>query len=382
LESGASVTVERFVGRSQSLTAGATGELYINRGATAWPMAKRKYSTMKRRKIEPSAQTLTFQFSVPPGTNQNFTLDTSQCASLVNRRFYRQGINWAVGGQKLIVQPSSGGNTNGLIICGKLPNTWIMANAWEKAMRSWNKMNREALAETESVRPRFLDFKIYADEIHHTAGYADNLLPVALGTGTPATPGEWEPAKVVIPTSTTGSGTSEFEAIAVGASFPGVGASGFNAVSLIEGYAASRGLPNIADPNTPDDAADVGPTATPENWMAAMFNEGTDQDSDVLENMITENNIAPYPFENDGVNLDTMYPGGANQLSGLQIHDYSQITNTSLSSTTRLKGGSFPCGLIRYNVSNTSDSEMFITLLLDMIPGDHRGYLCETMTEM
>jgi len=352
----------------------------ISPRSLGYAMAKRKYSS-KRSKIEPSAQTLTFQFSVPPDTNQNFTLDTSQCASLVNRRFYRQGINWAVGGQKLIVQPSAGGNTNGLIICGKLPNSWIMANSWEKAMRAWTKMNREALAETESVRPKFLDFKIYADAIHHSAGYANNLLPVALGTGTPATPGEWESAKIVVPTSG-GITTSEFEAIAVGASFPGVGASGFNAVSLIEGYAASRGLPNIADPNTPDDAADVGPTATPENWIAAMFNEGTGQDSDVLDNMITENNIAPYPFENDGVNTDTMYPGGANQLTGLQIHDYSQITNTSLSSTTRLKGGNFPCGLIRYNVTNTSDSEMFITLLLDMVPGSHRGYLCETMTEM
>jgi len=343
-------------------------------------MAKRKYSG-KRNKIEPSAQTLTFQFSVPPGANEDFTIDTSQCAALVNRRFYRQGLNWAIGGQKLIVQPTAGSNTNGLIICGKLPNTWVLSNSWEKSMRTWSKMNREALAETESVRPKFLDFKIYADAIHHTDGFGANLLPVALGTGAPASPGEWEPSKIVVPFGPASPGnTTDFELIAVGASYPGAGASGINAVSLIEGYAASRSLPEIRDPNVPDDARDAN-GSTPENWMAAIFNEGTDQDTEILGDMF-ENNKAPYPFENDSIHTDTMYPGGANQLSGLQIHDYSQITNTSLSSTTRLKGGNFPCGLIRYNVSNTGDSTMFITLMLDMVPGPHRGYLCESMTEM
>jgi hypothetical protein len=281
----------------------------------------------------------------------------------------------------LIVQPSAGDNTNGLVICGKLPNTWVMANAWEKSMRTWNRMNREALAENESVRPKFLDFKIYADEIHHTSGYASNLLPVALGTGAPAIAGEWEPSKIVFPDSSVPGTVKSMEMIAVGGNYPAAGASGLRAVSLIEGYANSRGLPNVLDPNTPDDADDSsGPF--PQNWMAAIFNDGTEQSEEVLDDLTAENNLAPYPFENDGASVDTMYPGGANQLSGLQIHDYSQITNTSLSSTTRLKGGNFPCGLIRYNVSNTGDSTMFITLMLDMVPGPHRGYLCESMTEM
>jgi hypothetical protein len=344
-------------------------------------MAKRKYSAKRRSKIEPSAQTLTFQMSVPPGTNEDFTLDLSQVASLVNRRFYRQGINWAVGGQKLIVQPSAGNNTNGLVICGKLPNTWVMANAWEKSMRMWNKMNREALAESESVRPKYLDFKIYADAIHHNDGYAANLLPVALGTGAPATPGEWISSKAVVPFGPASPGnTAEFEFVATGQNFPGVGASGLNAVSLIEGYAASRGLPYNPDPNTPADADDAD-GSTPENWMAAIFNEGTDQTSEIIEDMIFDNNQPPYPFEGDGVSLDTMYPGGANQLSGLQIHDVEYITGTTIGGTTRLKGGNFPCGLMRFDITNTGDQSNLV-LQIDLVPGNHRGYLCESMTEM
>ena len=168
--------------------------------------------------------------------------------------------------------------------------------------------------------------------------------------------------------------------IAVGASYPGNGASGLDALSLIEGYAASRGLPDVLSPNAPDDAASVNGGA-PQNWMAAIFNEGTDQDDLVLEDMITENNIAPYPFENDGVHIDTMYPGGANQLSGLQFHDQSAITPSTIGGHTFLKGGNFPCGLMRFTW-NPADATANLGIQIDLVPGNHRGYLCEPMTEM
>jgi len=337
-------------------------------------MAKRKYS--KRSKIEPAV--LTVPFVLPDGAAVS-TIDLSQVASLINRRFYRQGINWAVAGFKVIFP----GNATGSLSIAQLPNTWIMANSWEKSMRTWSKMNREALAETESVRPKFLDFKIYADSAHHTAGYGANLLPIDFA-GTPVTVGEWSASKASIPLVSPAGAfqpgeTVEREFIAVGASYPGVSAAtGFDALSLIEGYAASRGLPNIADPNTPSDAPDIG-GGTPENWMQAIFNEGTDQASDVLEDLTTENTIAPYPFENDGTHTDTMYPGGANQSPTLQYHDSAIISATTIGGVTTLKGGNFPCGLIR--IASVIDTKGTI-LQVNLVPGNHRGYLCESMTEM
>ena len=150
---------------------------------------------------------------------------------------------------------------------------------------------------------------------------------------------------------------------------------------MIEGYAASRGLPNIEDPNTPDDAADaVG--SVPENWMSALFNDGTTQTENVLVDMISENNIAPYPFENDGVNVDTMYPNGANQLTGLQVHDLELQTTTTIGGITRFKGGMFPCGLICLELSTLAGVVPEVLLQIDLVPGNHRGYLCEPMTEM
>ena len=336
-------------------------------------MAKRRY-TKKGNKIQPAVQTLYFAHNAPAGASTSY-IDLSQVASLVNRRFYRQGINWAVAGFKFL----STSNFAGSIGVHKLPNTWVMSNAWEKGFRAWQRMNNKALEEAESVRPKFLDFKVYADAEHHTAGVAGNLMPISLGGV--ATPGEWEMSKFVVPNTASTTGVaSNFEVIATGASYPGGGASTLNAVSLIEGYAASRGLPDVLDPNTPDDAADAD-GATPENFLSALFNEGTQQDDQVISDMIAENNIAPYPFENDGVNTDTMYPGGANQLTGLQVHDYEYVTATTVGGTSRIKGGNFPCGLIRIDTSSIGDVGGWV-LMIDLIPGEHRGYLCEPMTEM
>jgi len=332
-------------------------------------MAKRSYSR-KGSKIQPAAMTLTFNYDV--AANPNAFIDLSQVASLVNRRFYRQGINWAVAGFKVLTTGT------GQIQISKLPNTWVMSNSWEKGFRAWQKMNNEAISEAGSIRPKFLDFKVYADAAHHQLGSVANLLPVSSALGA-FVPGEWDYSTYEIPRSDAPGTSVSRDVVAVGPNLyttPSPVTGNF-AVSLIEGYAASRALPNIEDPNMPDDAASASGAAA-QNWMTALFNDGTTQDAEVIENLLTDNNIAPYPFENDGVNFDTMYPGGANQGPGLQIHDVELVTATTIGGTTRLKGGNFPCGLV--NIASSIEGQ--ITLQIDLVPGNHRGYLCEPMTEM
>jgi len=339
-------------------------------------MAKRKYS--KRSKIEPAVTNITVSLE----TGRNY-IDLSQVASLVNRRFYRQGINWAVAGFKIYKPTPTEAGASGIVI-SKLPNTWIMANSWTKSFKTWTRMNREALSETSSVRPKFLDFKVYMTEDHHSAGFGANVLPQTTD-GSIADPGEWEASKIYIPDTTTPGTVDTREMIAIGANFPGAGASGFNAVSLIEGYAASRGLPNVLDPNAPADA-DSASGIAPQNWMVALFNDGTTQDTAVLEDMIDENNTAPYPFENGPIQgavapapldyTDTQYPGGANQLNGLELVDTAYFNAGTNANTLRLKGDNFPCGLIEVIASEPCG------MIIDLIPGNHRGYMCEPMLEM
>lgn len=345
-------------------------------------MAKKNYSSNGRKmaKIEPSE--LTLNFSLGSATSE--FIDLSQCASLVNRRFYRQGINWAVKGFTLHNLTGSQGSCQ----ISKLPSTWVMSNAWEKGFRAWQRMNNEALEEAESTRPRFLDFKIYADVKHHELGYPANLLPFVFNSDTGATefyaPGEWQPSKIVIPVAAGAveGAINEREIIAVGGNYPGLGASTLNAVSLIEGYANSRALPHPEDPNVPDAMSDAS-NNTPENWISAAFNDGTARDSIVLSDMENENDIAPYPFEGATVGAvtftDTQYPGGANQASAMVLHDQLNVTGTTVSNSVRARGGQFPAGLIRIRKDATLDGAF---LQVHLVPGSHRGYLCEPMMDM
>ncbi len=339
-----------------------------------------------KSKIQPAVQTLSFVFQAQSDAKERRFIDLSQCASLMNRRFYRQGINWAVAGFKVLSYAPGGGAVAGQISISKLPNTWVMSNSWEKAFRSWQRMNKDAVddSEQESLSGKFLDFKIYADSDHHQLGFGNNLLPhssaTLAGTIQTAVAGEWIPSEIVVPLTNNPGSSNSFEIIAVGANYPGPSASsGLDAVSMIEGYSNSRALPSITDPNTPDDSADSA-GATPENWLVGMFNEGTTQDSAVIDH-ITDYDQPPYPYENDGTNLDTMYPGGANNLNTLEIHDQEFITSTTIGGTTVLKGGNFPCGLISIDTFGFQRDDALI-LQVNLVPGNHRGYLCEPMTEM
>lgn len=351
-------------------------------------MARRNNNKMTRgSKMEPAVTELRFNL---PALGAPSYVDLNQINSLVNRRFYRQGLVNAIQSIEVQFTPNvSGTPATGVVTISKMPSTWVFANSWQKSFAVWQRMNQEALEEVPSVRPRFLDFKIYADAEHHQLGYSSNMKPfsTSTGIGVPAL-GEWLASKASIPLVSPAGAflpgeTVEREFIGVGASYPGVGPSGFDALSLVEGYAASRGLPQIADPNAPSDSSDTG-GGTPENWMSAIFNEGTDQSADVLEDMVTENNTAPYPFENGptpagGIYTDTQYPGGANQFPGMQFHDRLLITTSTIGGSDTAIGGLFPCGLIRFDTSITGGTAQVI---IRLVPGTHRGLMAQSMLEM
>ena len=342
-------------------------------------MARRKARIPQGKKIQPAVKTLQFTFASGGGedgsTSRDDYIDLSQCASLVNRRFYRQGLNWAVAGFTII----SPQGVAGACVFKKIPDTWVSSNSWEKGFRTWMKMNNEALEQTESVKPKFLDFKVFMDAGHHDAGVGNNLLPVGEDM-LPATAGEWEYSKVYIPDTANPGTSDDRDIIWTGSNYPGVGASGSNAVSLIEGYAASRGLPDILDPNTPDDADSL--SGIPQNWFGALSNEGTTQDAKVVEDMISENNLAPYPFENDGVHTDTQYPGGANQLSGVETHDWAGVSATTIANTTKVAGTNFPGGLIKITNDLYPAASGYNVLLVHLVPGHHRGYMAQPMQDV
>ncbi len=299
--------------------------------------------------------------TVAGGSTGSFTMDLSQVASLINRRFYRQGINWAVAGFKVFTSPG----VSGQVSVKKLPNTWVTSNAWEKAFRAWNKQQMEAVDDSgsESGVARFRDFKIYADETHVTAGFGSNLLPLdgQLPVAQAYAPGEWEESLIVVPNvDGVTIAPAEYKLHMVG-----VNNNAGLSRGIIEGYADSRAYPQSPDPVSPV-------ISSGQNWLRDMFDVGNDN-SEITENATDRNDNLPYP--------QVDYPGGENQAPTLQVHDFSFITTSTIGGTTRLKGGNFPCGLMRVDWA-PSDTESNIRIQIDLVPGNHRGYLCEPMTEM
>ncbi len=339
-------------------------------------MARRKARIPQGKKLQPSVKTLAFNFQQGGEGGGIDYIDLSQCASLVNRRFYRQGLNWAVAGFTFI---TTGGSGN--IFIQKIPDTWVASNSWHKGFAAWDKMNSQALEEAESIKPKFNDFKVYMDAGHHTAGVGANLIPID-EAGNPYTLGTWDMSSFRIPVGVAAPGdTTDREIIWTGPNYPGIApGSGLNAVSLIEGYAASRGLPDILDPNTPNDA-DSATGTLPENWISATFSDGTEQDSAVLSDLQTENEKAPYPFEGDGLHFDTQYPGGANQAPGIEIHDVVGVSATTVGNVTKMAGGNFQGGLIKVfnNLTGGAGNQI---LLVHLVPGMHRGYMCQKMQDV
>ena len=301
--------------------------------------------------------------TVAAGATGEFTADLSQICSLVNRRFYRQGLNWAVAGIKVVTADTGG------VAVQKLPNTWVTSNAWEKAFRAWNKQQMDAIDEAgaESAVAAFRDFKIHADVTHVAAGYAANLLPYdgQLPVPQPYAAGEWEPSQIVIPNIIADASGTTIDPQESLLHMVGVNNNGGLSRGIIEGYADSRAFPQSPDPVSPDINSN-------NNWLRQMFDVGNDN-QDIIDNATNRNDNLPYPQVN--------YPGGEVQAPSLQTHDSSLASATTIGGTTRLKGGNFPCGLMRFIwAPNTVTSGIVIEI--DLVPGHHRGYLCEPMTEM
>jgi len=318
-------------------------------------MARRKSTSGS--KIQPAPMTLTF--ATPDTAGGRYYIDLSQAASIANRRFYRQGINWAVAGIKVISSKA------GTFSVGKLPNTWVLSNAWEKMFRAWQRQQREVLEDgsQQSVRAKFNDFKIFADDQHLASGVSNNLLPVSY-SGAVVNPGEWEISQIVIPNYGTPGNNYEPYIIAVGDDVPGTG----GAISMIKAYQNSRGVPQSPDPTVP------GAVLSTDNYLNLMFDVG-DNNTDVLANVVGKNDNLPYDQDD--------YPGGAVEMPGLEWHDIVTLYESNATNgvgTQRVKGGNFPCGLIA--IDWTPEDGANVVLQIDLIPGNHRGYLCESMTEM
>ena len=326
---------------------------------------RRSNGKMKRRKLEPAVM----QFSIVVPTGESY-VDLSLCASIANRRGYKQECsNWAVG-QFEVFQGAGAGT--GTLNVQKLPETWVYHNAYTKTKALWEKMNDQVLDNEEGIEGKWSDFKIYMDEpmtllqIQDTANPTGRILtPQTVVGGTSvftqadfsaAAPprADWSWSQLTIPNAGGSGITQSYTLHAVGA----------NAVAskgMITGYADSRARPQDIDPNVP---------AT-QGWMTELFDVG--EQLDELRDIIEEDNDRPPYALGPAGSSSEFYPGGSQEQPGLQMHSFCNFTGTTVSGKNSIMGGVFQQGLIKF--TNSTDSNL--SVIIHMVPGSHRGYMVE-----
>lgn len=326
-------------------------------------------------KIDPAVHTLTFA----AGAGGTTYIDLSLAASIANRRFYRQGLNWAVSGMSFF---ASGLAQTFTVL--KLPDTWVSYNAWQKGFALWREMNDQVLDVEPGIQGRYSDYKIFMDHDMRDNVVADPfqidatsankiMLPVVVKNGSGATvwPSttnmSWDHSEYVFPDPVDGTADSYHAHMCGENSTTAIGGVA-GSKGLILGYAYSRARPNIVDPNVP---VDVSTKA----WMNDIFDYG-DQNPEIRSDLIEENDSPPYPIAGDESNSEE-YPGGFNNLNGLEVVVPSMTISASTDYSARMQvpGFNAPCGLICIKNSGP----MFIQVHL--APGPHRGYLAVPMQE-
>jgi hypothetical protein len=326
-------------------------------------MAKSRNSKYKMKMPDIAVQKLRIRLSNSDGAggfNASSTqyIDLSQIASIVNRRFYRQGLVWPVSGFEL---KDVGANsiTSASVKLSKLQDNWCTNNAWLKIKSVWDEQQQLAIDQmgAESAVARFRDYKIFMDTEHVTAGFAGNKLPIS-GDASAFLPGEWDASQVVIP-SNGGASEVEYTMKMYGSSDTGSGAK-----SILGGYVFSRAFPQSPDPKTP---------AVNTSWLNEVMDYGNVND-EVITNAVDNNDQLPYS--------QSEYPGQPTNGGGAQYHDQMLLTGTTISGTDHAPGGAFQCGLIRLDLAGFSTTQLQeMDLIINLVPGDQRGYATVRMED-
>ena len=306
---------------------------------------------------------LKFGFDMPaaPGT---YYLDLSQVASLANRKFLRQGLNWAVSN----IEFWSDGNSSCTI--SKLPQTWVMANSWNKGFASWRESRDQVLDGNPSIEAKYSDFKIYFDSQHQILGVANNILPYGFSTSLGLDDSyEWESSELEIPNDPVPGAVATYNVHALGADTAA-------SKALISGYALSRSRPNQVEPNAP--AAN--------SWMQQLFDVG-DQLPEIREDVVEENASPPYLVGSPtGANSDEeFYPGGSNQADDFQSFMQDILVTRASTALASDNSGPFlaPCGLIRFDIVHPVESSPTqIVIFVEVVPGPVKGFMAQPMQEM
>lgn len=294
-------------------------------------------------KIQPAQRNLYFLITPSSGAFSE-NVDIAKCLSVVNRRLYRQGMQYLV--ESVTMQPLQLTTLSALNI-KTAGDTWMVHNAWKKAFNLWKKQRAEAQQALPGISGKWADFKVALDDNDTGA----SLMPRD-GNGDVFTCDEWALSEVFWDDD----GTEQSPTFRIiGATDP------TSAIGMIQEYHISRVRPDAFNPDVDDDASDS---------IYAKMLPMQDELSDQLIGDIEDDNDNP-PYD-----LDQMVGGDTEG-------DYPFIQDILISQPSMGKAVSVPftaeCGLIRLTggqflaSDGTTANDTPIAVQITVAPGAYKG---------
>lgn len=275
-------------------------------------------------------------------------IDTAQCLSMINRKLVRQGQVFKVKNMKLYSKDESPVTTAKI---GVLPRTWVMFNSYKKARSLWLQQAQRAFADVgEGNMPKYLDFKVLADEGHILAknSGADLLLPMDFDENLiTMTDTNWDYSKL----HSADSSSDAFYMHVVGRHLKEDGSTfssslletgTLDSAGLILSYQASRGIPNTNQDSTGNTQQGSALYKGPFGSLTAT----DDQQGDIMDSHLSENDQPPYDYNE--------YPGGGGELKELTTVWTGKIPQKQHASSPMIPQFEAPLGLIRVEVDGPS----------------------------
>ncbi len=259
-------------------------------------MARNTRRSNGMKKLQPAPTTMYFASTdtVASGAVASYYVDLALCASILNRRGYKQEAgNWAVATIKFT------GSYPGSIAVSTAPNTWMAHNAYTKARAMWNEMNDQVEDTNPSIAGKYADFKIGLDsnmldqDIQQldnagvpTSGLiltprdSNGILTTADFTDANAPKADWDYSTIQVPNDPASGLTTEYKLHLTGASDIPNGKMG-----IIQGYGLSRSRPQLEEPNAPGATSNA-------DWMTALFDDGENYE-EIKEDLLHDNDRPP-----------------------------------------------------------------------------------------
>ena len=308
------------------------------------------------RKIEPAVTTLNYDIDYSQVGVDNY-IDISRDLSNINRRLYRQGMQYAVGG--ITVSDDVGSTRNIELNVSTAGNTWIVHNAWKKGQALWMEMQKEVLASNPSVAGKWRDYKVLMTEEMAFSNTA-RALTGSMSTWQPGQ--EWARSLYVVPQHdvdpTTGlvKAAEEWYACLIGPDDPAQ-----KIFSLVKAYEESRATVQDISPNVPG--------TLPNSFYLKLQDDGS-QDPELATIVIDENDQPPYALA---------YPGGeAFGVKGAMTRVGRGTLNAN-APTLQMPGFTAECGFIYLNAKSATDVTGNVRVQIHLVPGEYKGVMAVPM---